>query len=303
MFLASREATTNPSMHWRQLRHSMARLRAYHVSTRSIISAHKFWPQLFDDAQVIAVPSSKPHPNPLQKTRMATASDMLGRMVGPEEVDLRLADAQALEQFGLNALLLAACSHKLFTPIVHSEVLVYDFVRTYLLENRDVMYWNNWRYVGSSKPTCRLCAYYFSQITDVKVRESHGNLYAKWRAPDVYDEAGVQRRDDILNAIVRLIRQDALRTLESRLPQGRADDSSSFPTVAGWFAENTHRAAADSDVTGTDGRLPPSIKVGDRSDVPEDVVLADMLSRQTLEQNQSEDEDEDEDDESGGAML
>ncbi|KXJ85013.1 hypothetical protein Micbo1qcDRAFT_224968 [Microdochium bolleyi] len=178
---------------------------------------------------------------------MATASEMLGRMVPAAEVELRQAEARALKPFGLDAFLIEAYKQESFTPLVHGEVLVHNFVRTYLLENQDVTYWNNWRYAGSSKPTCRLCAYYFSEITDVTVRESHGNLYAKWRAPDVYDEAGAQRRDEILSAIAKLIRQDALRTLSSKLPRGRTDDSSSFPTVAEYFARNAHRAMPRSE--------------------------------------------------------
>ncbi|KXJ84986.1 hypothetical protein Micbo1qcDRAFT_181204 [Microdochium bolleyi] len=226
-----------------------------HFSSSSANSSHGFSEpevrRVKNIPRIIVVPSSTPYPNPLKKARMATASEMLGRMVPAAEVELRQAEARVLKPFGLDAFLIEACKQESFTPLVHGEVLVHNVVRTYLLENQDMTYWNNWRYVGSSKPTCRLCAYYFSEITDVTVRESPGNLYAKWRAPDVYDEAGAQRRDEILNAIAKLIRQDALRTLSSKLPRGRTDDSSSFPTVAEYFARNAHRAMPRSEVSGT----------------------------------------------------
>ncbi|KXJ88958.1 hypothetical protein Micbo1qcDRAFT_196887 [Microdochium bolleyi] len=302
MFLASREATINPSKPWRQLRHSMARLKAYHVSTHSIISAHRCWPQLFDGARIIAVPSSTSYPNPLKKNKMATAHDMLGRMVPPEEVELRRADAQTMQRFGLDKILLEACGQKTFTPLVHGEVLVHDFVRAQLLEDENLTYWNNWRYVGSSKPTCRLCAYYFSQITDVMVRESHGNLYAKWRAPDVHDAGGARQREKILNSIVTLIRQDALRTLASKLPRGKPDDSSSFPTVELYFTQKAHRAMAEDGVASIPSGHPLIGAVGIRHAASDDLFLADMLSRQSLEQSQSQDDD-DSDEEDGGVML
>lgn len=301
MFLASRGAAFSPSTPWRQLRHCMARLRAYHVSTRSIISAHKCWPQLFEeDFQIITVPSSRPHPNPLKKWNMATASDMLGRMVPKEEVALRRAQAQVLEPFGLDTLILEVSSQDSFRPLVHGEVLVHDFVRRHLSENPDVTYWNRWRYVGSSKPTCRLCAYYFAQITDVAVRESHGNLYAKWRMLDVYHKEGAAERDAVLQSMSVLIRQDSLRTLESKLPRGRADDSSSFPTVPGYLAR--HVGAAGSDVAGTSRPSPVDYDHSEEdSGLPTgygDDPLAGMLDGLAFEHN-----DSDEDHEIGGARL
>ncbi|KXJ87928.1 hypothetical protein Micbo1qcDRAFT_236116 [Microdochium bolleyi] len=197
-----------------------SRLRAYHVSTQSIISAHNCWPHLFEDVRIVTVPSSTPYLNPLIKGKTVTASQMLGRMVAPTEIELRRAEAKQLERFGLDNIFHTACNAESFTPLVHGEVLVHDFVSTYLLENPDTSYCHGLRYVGSSKPTCRLCSYYFYEVGDVGVRESHGNLYSRWRAPDVFDEEAAKRRDGILNAMVEMIRKDALRTLSSKLPRG-----------------------------------------------------------------------------------
>ncbi|KAH7024412.1 uncharacterized protein B0I36DRAFT_250426, partial [Microdochium trichocladiopsis] len=299
----SRENTINPATTWCDLRHNMARLKAYNVSTKSIISAYNFWPELFqEDIHMEMVPSSRPHPNPLRRLD-TTAAAMLGRMVADDaEIELRRAEAEQLKQFNLDGILHKACARKSFTPLVHGEVLVHDAARTYLLENPGVTYWKNWRFVGSSKPTCRLCSYYFSCINDVTVRESHRILYSRWRVPDVFDERAAKARDEILDSIAKKIRQDALQTMRSKLPQGRNNDSSSFPTVPRFFA----RAAIKSSQSSNRG-VAPVVEFGHGSNstssyehASED-LLVEMMERQTF--TASFEDDEDDDDENGGVLL
>lgn len=248
----SRDGRIDSSTPWIQLRHTINRLRAYRVSAETLVSSYENWPELFENFRVTILPSSKPHPNPIKKLEL-TAYEIIGRMVPTEEEKSeRRADAEKLQRFGLDKIIQTACSSDTFTPLVHAEVLVHDSVRTYLTQNPGMKYWNDWNFVGASKPCCRLCTYYFSHINDVSVRESHGNLYSKWRLPDVFDEQSAKRRNNILNKIAERIRLDALRTMISKLPQGKRDDSSSYPTVASWFRE---AQAVEASVSGVSSML------------------------------------------------
>lgn len=236
MFVQSRETQMNKSQDWLDLRHFLARLRAYHVSAETLIWSANRWPQIFDSPRVTVVPSSTPILCPLPKPEIMTVEQIIGRMAGNAvDIAARRADADQLQHFNLDERLREACSNEEFQPIVHAEVLVHDKVRTYLAENPGVTYWNGWNYIGCSKPTCRLCKYYFDEVNDVSVREQHGNLYSRWRLPDVYNKADTIRRRDLMNNIVAKVRRDAWRTLRSRLPQGTDNDSSSFPTVSPWL--------------------------------------------------------------------
>ncbi|CAM1503285.1 Fc.00g080610.m01.CDS01 [Cosmosporella sp. VM-42] len=266
MFKQSRDGRINSSSQWQTLRHMIARLRAYYVSAETLVRSHERWPELFQNFQITIVPSSEPHSNPIKKTS-TTAREMIGRMVSDEtEIANRRADAERLQRFGLDAIIQEVCSSHSFTPLVHAEVLVHDTVRTYLADNPGVKYWSDWNYVGSSKPTCRLCTYYFSHISDVSVREPHGNLYSKWRLPDVFDYESAKKRNDILNKMAERVRMDALQTMKSKLPQGTNNDSSSFPTVAPWLKKGGAGALSTSDVSSMLGGM--SLQSGIHIDPP-----------------------------------
>lgn len=47
---------------------------------------------------------------------------------------------------------------------------------------------NNWKFIGTRKPTCGLCNYYFSEHPDnMVVRTSHSTLNPGWRLPDAFE--------------------------------------------------------------------------------------------------------------------
>lgn len=137
--------------------------------------------------------------------------------------------AEQLQDLDLDGTILKECNSGVHTHMVHAEVLVLDYVLNHLRDNVDVGFWHSWRYVGSSKPTCRLCNYYFEEHPEkVQARESHGNLYPHWRAPDVFDNKAMDETERLLNAMNKKIRADATRSLESQVLQGRKHDSNSF---------------------------------------------------------------------------
>lgn len=113
-------------------------------------------------------------------------------------------------------------------PIVHAEIQLHHW-----LENNGGTaphrFFNMYTYIGSSKPTCKLCAYYFDEHpTDVKVRTSHGNVYSAWAYPPVYmdqGERGQKTRLRVMHSMKKRIVADIFRLLTERVGHRRAHDS------------------------------------------------------------------------------
>lgn len=196
-----------------------------------MIRASRLWPELCHDIKITVIPSATVIPHPLSNKR-PNAHELLGRMVSsefPDKMARYRSRAEALQQFGLDEKLLAECNDLSRTHVVHAEVLVLEYVLNYLRDFGDAGFWKNWRYIASSKPTCRLCKYYFmAHPSGAQVRESHNNLYPHWRVPDVFDDNAMRATEKLLNAIVQKTRVDAIRSLESPVSQGRQHDSNSF---------------------------------------------------------------------------
>lgn len=224
----AREGQMDSSMPWLELRHFVGRLHSYHLAVETMLRARRLWDRLWHDIKVTVIPSAAVIPHPLHKKR-PNAHEIIGRMTSVEELNEKYRlQAAKLQERGLDENILAECNSSSQTHTVHAEVLVLDFVLGYL-RNPDTGFWNSWRYIGSSKPTCRLCNYYFmAHPSGVQVRESHNNLYPHWRAPDVFDENTMKATENILNAVILKTRADALRSLESQTSLGRKYDSNSF---------------------------------------------------------------------------
>jgi hypothetical protein len=98
--------------------------------------------------------------------------------------------AQDLQMFDLDNIIRRCTRSRSFRPIVHAEVLLFES-----LENdggtHPSRFFGGYKYIGYSKPTCRLCDYYFSvRGSGVRVRPSLPNLYHNLRMPDVYEDQG-----------------------------------------------------------------------------------------------------------------
>lgn len=217
-----------------ELRHLVGRLHSYYLAVEAIIRAARLWKRLCHDIRVTVIPSATLIPHPLSKKR-PVAYEIVGRMTSSEDLMARhRAQADELQQrHSLDEKLLTECNDASQTHMVHAEVLVLDYVLKYLRDSGDAGFWNKWRYIGGSKPTCRLCNYYFAAHPDgVQVRESHNNLYPHWRAPDVFDNATMSTTEGLLNAIIRKTRADAIRSLESQISRVRPHDSSTPTRVS-----------------------------------------------------------------------
>ena len=226
---------------WNDVRHALGRLLSYFIAIKVLITARKHWPQLFVDFEVTAIPSSQPQSDPPDIRR--NASGIIQRMSRSKEIaDAYKSHAKHLQAFKLDDLIKERAKPSYFRPIVHAEVnLLASVLASQAAAEREgedpLRFFREAEfgaYIGSSKPTCLLCHQYFAaHPSRVRCRETHGNLYVNWRAPDVAEEDGpaaAQERCDILEAMVKEVRGEATRAIRDRTYTRRKHDSWDTPT-------------------------------------------------------------------------
>lgn len=221
---------------WGELRHAAGRLLSYLQGVNTLLSARKQWDCLFHDFEVLWLPSSTALPNPISRKRV-TSQEIVGRMTSdPEKAAKYKRSAQDLQHMGLDTEIRDQAQDKNFCPIVHAEILNHDSIISDpdLKSLHPSKFFNGYRYIGSSKPTCRLCDYYFSVCADgIETRRTHRNIYANWRVPSVYEGQGdqaVKRREAVLNKMLVRIREDAFHNLDDKVSERRQHDSFTDPT-------------------------------------------------------------------------
>ena len=116
--------------------------------------------------------------------------------------------------------------------IVHAEILIHNWLENTTGGTRPERFFQGYKFIGSSKPTCKLCSYFFQEYpTDVQVRESHRNIYEKWRMPDIFvhqgNEAEKLRQRTMLKIKARMV-QDIARAMRERLADGTPHDSDTY---------------------------------------------------------------------------
>jgi hypothetical protein len=150
-------------------------------------------------------------------------------------------------------------------PIVHAEVNLLDWIinahgqttvdETQLVSSNanhlQLPFFMDWKYIGVSKPTCRLCRYYFNaHPSEVGVRQSHGNLYHAWRIP----EAGAFGNDATAKIFEQMfvdVWNDVLRCLEQGVGVNRAADSDTdFSSPSSSPPSSGQRENFPSDISG-----------------------------------------------------
>lgn len=225
---------------WVVVSHSIGRLLSYYYAVSILISARRNWPQLFDDFAVRWVPSSAPRA--LSIPRKLDAAMIFGNMsVDADTISECRNYAATLEQsgFALNRAITETARRDSFLPFVHAEVNLLDFIlrlqRSSRAHGHDVpTFFLNDRYIGCSKPTCRLCELYFNHHpSGVVVRQGHRNLYGEWRAPDVFradGDAVARERKMNLERMIPIIRDEAFLNLRDRFATRRPNDSHDTPS-------------------------------------------------------------------------
>jgi hypothetical protein len=220
---------------WSELRHFLSRLLSLFIAVRVLINARELWPQLFVNFIVKSLPSTEPAPAPVVRRN---ANGIIRRMGSETATRPYKLHAETLQKDkNLDQRIAQRAHPKKFRPIVHAEVNLLDQIlrrqaQSDLEEDDGVRFFNEaefGRYIGTSKPTCMLCHLWFSDHpSGVRCRETHGNLYYNWRAPNVYDlddREAIKQRDLILNGMVKKIRQQAFRVIEERSFTRRRHDS------------------------------------------------------------------------------
>ncbi|KAL2193420.1 hypothetical protein P885DRAFT_72227 [Corynascus similis CBS 632.67] len=301
----TRDPMLNPDSPWVEVRHALGRLLSYFIAIKVLISARKFWPRLFVDFEVTSIPSSEPLEDPPEIRR--TAKGIIKRMSRSTEL---------MNAYEHHAGHLQSQSHRLddrirdrarrgyFTPIVHAEVnLLESVLRSRAAAERDgeapLRFFNEAEfgaYLGTSKPPCLLCGLYFAAHPEgVRVRESHGNLYINWRAPDLSVNAGadpIRQRCEILEAMVKEVRNHAGRAIRDRSYTRKNHDSCTTPTNPLWSTTIDELASAMGQIS-----LDVASTTAVKNEPPE---ITPGVTRPTI--NEDGDDDDNDDDE-GGALL
>ncbi|KAH6990951.1 hypothetical protein BKA56DRAFT_667469 [Ilyonectria sp. MPI-CAGE-AT-0026] len=220
---------------WAELRHNLTRLLAYEKTVEIFVTTEAKWPELFQEIEVKAVISSRPDINPLGK-KSEDAQSIIGRMSS----DIRtiqkyrgLSLNLEAEPYQLNDRIAEQCQKRRFKPIVHCEVLLLNWI---LVKYTEPIFFQKWRYIGTSKGPCKLCYYYFeAHPSPIKVRPAHGNVYTSWRFPDLTSaqgDLGMRGRQTIFNSMIDAIRNDAFSILEEKSPIGKSHDSNTYTFVS-----------------------------------------------------------------------
>ncbi|KAI1044959.1 hypothetical protein LB503_013580 [Fusarium chuoi] len=233
----AKDAEMTRSEPWCKLRHFLGRWLSYRKAALAIVAVSDRWPELFLDFEITMVPSGSRLPNPILRSDLTSAIILENIVAEEKSQDSQLLqETEDLKQMAIDDIIRASQTSRNFRPLLHAEVLVYD----HLLEREQTAvecYWNRWNYIGSSKPTCRLCHYYFEALQGDKpgVRPTHNNLYRNWRLPECHkhESLGIAQ-DELLNKLAQRLRTDVIKTLKEKKVGRKARDSntySSFPDV------------------------------------------------------------------------
>ena len=225
--------------------HTASRILAYPQSVQFILMAKDKWPTLFDKPAITFHASSRPFPKPI-RNKSLTAESIINRMTRKQKIlQIFKSFVETLQLFDLDNRIKREYHKDTFRPIVHSEVLLLNW----LGNNGPIepsRFFGDWMYIGSSKPVCKLCNYYFlAHKSEVEHRSSHCNLYPSWRLPDVYPsqgQAALGDRQVMLDSVLLRVRKDAFDIVRKRVPpQYKAEDSCTFSATMtlqeGWTVE------------------------------------------------------------------
>lgn len=241
---------------WSELRHHISRLLAYEEATDIFLEAREEWPELFEEYEVMPLASSRAESNPLG-SKSELAKNIIGRMTSDGGIFEDYQEISAnLQKFQLDSRISSECG-KLKTflrPFVHCEVLVLHWVYAEARKH-GIWFFKNMNYVGASKPTCRLCRYYFEcHPSRIKVRESTGTLYTDWRVPDVYKAEGMKAingRRDMMNSLTKKIREDAFAMMDRKSSPAKRHDSNTY-SVASQVPTETQVDSSEGESTDID---------------------------------------------------
>ncbi|KXJ94746.1 hypothetical protein Micbo1qcDRAFT_232171 [Microdochium bolleyi] len=222
---------------WHDFQHAMSRILAYPKSLQCILKARDMWPALFANFQVFYVDSSRPLVGKTWREKSLTAAGIVGRMTRRQSDIVRNREyVEQLQLFDLDRRIEEEFTKSGFRPIVHSEVLLLNFLEFTGEGISADRFFEGGRarmYIGTSKPLCRLCKYYFEEhSSSVGHRPTHNNLYMSWRLPDVLKSQGQppkDAREKMLERMLKRVRADGLKLIKDKIPASvKQNDSNTF---------------------------------------------------------------------------
>ncbi|KAK1525903.1 uncharacterized protein CCOS01_08321 [Colletotrichum costaricense] len=230
------------------------------------------WPEIFRNFMILVHPSSHPLSRP-RRNKSMTAEGIVGRMTRKEDIIERFRQfVQDLQIMHLDQRIQAEYQKDNFQPVVHSEILLLNHLEKSAGGVSPDRFFNNWMYIGSSKPTCRLCEYYFEEHrSGVGHRSSHKNLYISWRVPDVLQSeghGGEEKRQVMVDRLLLRIRKDAFNLVEKRVRPTFRNHDSITSSVSMTLHGNWSEASDISDVMASMGSLQLNNDEGTHQDEP-----------------------------------
>ena len=232
-----RERLAREHKAWEEFDHFAGRIASYHKTVGILIQARSEWPDLFQIFTITVVPSSTPAKKP-PLAPDTTADAIFGRMMSDAgEIERHREMSLALSWHNLNDKIQRNCVSDRWRPVVHCEMLILDWMRQQPTTLPEPSFYLNERYIGTSKPSCLLCAMFFKfSGKNVKTRATHRNVYLNWRVPDLNgpnkNQAGAAQRT-IMYAMIDSIRQRTLKLLYQRIPVRRYDSVTSTSYLEG----------------------------------------------------------------------
>lgn len=227
---------------WTDIHHTFQRLLSYYFAVKIFLATRRSWPELFVDFEIVPVPSSRPDRDP-PGIRKAADKIILRMTTDHSILNAYRSNANDLKEWGLDKKIAEFSHPSTFKPIVHSEILLDDAIRrekrmTDSEGGEDLVRFFQeaefGRFIGASKPTCRLCAWYFdAQWDGVDVRPSHYGVYTSWRPADVFISDGVkveEERNEVLEQLVKKVRNDVFKAIEKRSVVKNRFDSNDMAT-------------------------------------------------------------------------
>ncbi|WAO97090.1 Hypothetical protein NCS54_01479600 [Fusarium falciforme] len=235
---------------WCELKHYLGRWHSYRQAASFIVCAATAWPLLFQDFTITSLPSSTRISKPIVQSDL-TAVAIVQHMEAFEKVKMPelMQDAEDLRRMGLDKAIRIQLLKRTFRPIVHAEVLIHHYLTKNGITRPD-RFWRQWQYIGASKPTCRLCHYYFGSHSQsqIQVRPSHLNLYPNWRLPEISNEGDAEAREahrKLLQNIAEKVRNDAKRTLQQRTTKSKQHDSNTYSATPRYLVKTSGSTNSD----------------------------------------------------------
>ncbi|SPO01785.1 uncharacterized protein DNG_04458 [Cephalotrichum gorgonifer] len=219
-------------MYWTEMCHISDRLKAYKGAIDSMFIARDNWPELFETFEVRFIPSSSRMGNVLAGGAK-TAAQLVRVCTSDKNIlpELEASVATLQNMHDIDDIINQTWTGGI-KPVIHSEVQLHSWLES-TGRTHPERFFGRYKFIGSSKPTCKLCSFYFDEHgTDVKVLPSHRNIYLQWRMPDVLDygspddlEERKNVRKDLLHKIKKRVVADIVRTIKEKRADSQNHDS------------------------------------------------------------------------------